>query len=97
MIDFRRTEQKEPDNKKLQQNVEQACLQANKEVFIGGGLFEVTTTSTSAFEIKTGFKSPVRGFVVADTNVLSTFFRTETTRDKTICTIKPLLKSYCRK
>lgn len=86
---FRRVEQEGPLVKQFQQNVEQAIQELNQEIFISGKLFTVTRTNTAIFEIQTGFTQSVRGFVVADTNVASTFFRTETARDKTICSITP--------
>tara|TARA_R110002126_G_scaffold280437_2_gene427912 strand:+ start:87 stop:374 length:288 start_codon:yes stop_codon:yes gene_type:complete len=83
-------EQQTPEGKRLQQNLEQTFLEINNEIFIGGGtLYTVTAASSAAFEIPTGRTQAVRGFVVLDTNVSATFFRTETIRDKTICTIKP--------
>lgn len=89
MFTFRRVKQKDPEAQQFQYNVEQTFLEINREIFIAGKLFTVTRPNSDSFEIPTGFQTPVRGFVVADTNVNSTFYRIETVRDKTICTIKP--------
>ena len=88
-IKFRRAQIEDAQTSKFQQNVEQFFQELNSRIFIKGQIFTVTTTSSAQFEIQTGSKGPVEGFIVVDQLVSATFYRIVPTRDQTIIKIKP--------
>lgn len=80
---FRKVGLVEPLVKLFQSNVEQAFQIIASLPFVSGHIFEVTTTGTSAFDINTGLEKSPQGWVVVDTTVASTFFRTKGPMDAT--------------
>lgn len=78
---FRKVGIVEPLLKLFQSNVEQAFQIIASLPFVSGHVYSVETTTSDPFDINTGLQNSPQGWVVIDTDVSVTFYRTKGPKD----------------